>query len=88
MSKGTLKVGITGKYGARYGSTLRKRMKPFEESQHAKYECTACGKMAVKRVVVGVWQCRICKHKYAGAAYSPRSASGQSFNALLKSYNK
>lgn len=88
MSKGTLKVGITGKYGARYGSTLRKRMKPFEESQHSKYECTACGKMAVKRVCVGIWQCRICKFKTAGAAYAPKSASGQSYGSLIKSYNK
>lgn len=88
MSKGTLKVGITGRYGARYGATLRKRMKPFEESQHAKYECDACGKTAVKRVATGIWQCRRCKHKFAGGAYAPTSASGQSFAALIRSYNK
>lgn len=88
MSKATKKVGITGKYGTRYGSTLRKRVKPIEISQHAKYVCNACGKHAVKRMCVGIWQCKGCGHKFAGAAYAPTSMLGQSFSALIKSYNK
>lgn len=88
MSSATKKVGITGKYGARYGSTLRKRIKPIEVSQHKKYVCDACGKKSVKRVCVGIWACRSCKHKFAGAAYAPSSPTGQTFDALIKSYNK
>jgi large subunit ribosomal protein L37Ae len=30
MAKRTQKVGITGKYGVRYGSSLRKIMRKFE----------------------------------------------------------
>ena len=88
MSRSTQKVGITGKYGTRYGSTLRKRVKPMEESQHAKYECECCGKKSVKRVAVGIWECRSCNYKFAGAAYAPTSPTALSFNALVKSSNK
>ncbi|KAL8376890.1 hypothetical protein RB595_007835 [Gaeumannomyces hyphopodioides] len=37
MAKRTTKVGITGKYGTRYGASLRKQVKRMEVSQHAKY---------------------------------------------------
>jgi large subunit ribosomal protein L37Ae len=88
MSRGTQKLGITGKYGTRYGATLRKRMKSIEESQHRKYVCQACGKLSVKRTCVGIWKCRSCKQKFAGAAYSTVSVAGQTFNALIKTLEK
>jgi hypothetical protein len=36
MGKRTKKVGICGKYGTRYGASLRKIVKKIEISQHAK----------------------------------------------------
>ncbi|KAF8967735.1 putative RPL43B-60S large subunit ribosomal protein [Flammula alnicola] len=45
MTKRTKKVGITGKYGTRYGASLRKQVKKMEISQHARYTCTFCGKV-------------------------------------------
>ena len=42
----TKKVGICGKYGTRYGATLRKVIKKMEVTQHATYGCTFCGKNA------------------------------------------
>ena len=44
QGKHTKKVGICGKYGTRYGATLRKVIKKMEVTQHAKYNCTFCGK--------------------------------------------
>jgi hypothetical protein len=40
-----VQVGIVGKYGTRYGASLRKQMKKVEVSQHAKYTCAFCGKV-------------------------------------------
>ena len=54
MAKRTKKVGIVGKYGTRYGATLRKVMKKFEISQHATYVSPFCGKNTVKRTACGV----------------------------------
>lgn len=88
MSRGTKKLGITGKYGARYGATLRKRMKTIEESQHRRYICHSCGKLSVKRFCVGLWRCKSCKQKFAGAAYAPVSVAGQTFKALIKTLEK
>jgi ribosomal protein eL43 len=51
MAKRTKKVGITGKYGTRYGASLRKTVKKMEISQHSKYTCTFCGKDKMKRTV-------------------------------------
>ena len=45
MAKRTKKVGVTGKYGTRYGSAIRKIVKKFELQQRAKYLCPACGKV-------------------------------------------
>ena len=45
MAKRTKKVGVTGKYGTRYGGAIRKIVKKFELQQHAKYQCPPCGKV-------------------------------------------
>ena len=43
MGRRTKKVGICGKYGTRYGASIRKNMKKQEVQQHAKYHCVFCG---------------------------------------------
>ena len=45
MGKRTKKVGIVGKYGTRYGASLRKQIKVTEITQHARYTCQFCGKV-------------------------------------------
>lgn len=47
QAKRTKKVGITGKYGTRYGASLRKMVKKMEVTQHAKYTCSFCGKVSI-----------------------------------------
>lgn len=69
QGKRTKKVGICGKYGTRYGSSLRKVVKKIEISQHAKYNCAFCGKDNVKRNVTGIWECKSCHKVIAGGAY-------------------
>jgi len=41
----------------------------MEISQHAKYTCTFCGKVTVKREAVGIWTCKSCRKTVAGGAY-------------------
>ncbi|CAF0771000.1 unnamed protein product [Rotaria sp. Silwood1] len=69
MAKRTKKVGIVGKYGTRYGASLRKMVKKMEVTQHSKYTCSFCGKDNMKRKCVGVWKCRSCQKTVAGGAY-------------------
>lgn len=49
QAKRTKKVGIVGKYGTRYGASLRKMVKKIEISQHGKYTCTFCGKVSIPK---------------------------------------
>lgn len=75
-------VGIAGKYGARYGATLRKRVKMIEERRRAPYRCPRCrvpGKLV--RISVGVWTCRKCGYTFAGGAWVPRTILGKTFEA-------
>jgi large subunit ribosomal protein L37Ae len=83
MAKRTKKVGITGKYGTRYGATLRKLMRKIEVSQHSTYRCAFCGKDSVKRSCVGIWDCRSCKKTIAGGAYSLSTASAVTVRSTI-----
>ena len=70
QAKRTKKAGIVGKYGTRYGASLRKVVKKMEVSQHAVYFCDFCGKNCVRRVAVGIWKCKSCNKVKAGGAYT------------------
>ncbi|XP_024366067.1 uncharacterized protein [Physcomitrium patens] len=73
LTKRTKKAGIVGKYGTRYGASLRKQIKKMEVSQHSKYFCEFCGKFAVKRKAVGIWSRKDCGKVKAGGAYTMKS---------------
>lgn len=69
QARRTQKVGICGKYGTRYGATLRKLLRKVEVQQHSKYTCVFCGKDSVKRVVTGIWKCGSCSKVQSGGAF-------------------
>ncbi|CAI5534208.1 unnamed protein product [Closterium sp. Naga37s-1] len=85
MTKRTKKAGIVGKYGTRYGASLRKQVKKMEVSQHAKYFCEFCGKFSVKRQVVGIWHCKHCNKTKAGGAYVLNTAAAVTLFRLFPS---
>ncbi|MEB3816494.1 MAG: 50S ribosomal protein L37ae [Desulfurococcales archaeon] len=71
-------VGIVGRYGPRYGVSVRKRVKEVLERRYAKHVCPFCGSVGtVYRVSVGIWACRKCGMVWAGAAYTPQSGLAQ-----------
>ncbi len=72
MARRTRQVGIAGRFGARFGSTLRKKWKKVMERRYALYECPYCGsKVVIRRIAVGIWQCPKCGAVFAGGAYQP-----------------
>ena len=69
MENRTKKVGITGKYGTRYGQKLRKQVKAIEILQRVRSICPFCGKKSIKRQAAGIWRCRGCRRAIAGGAW-------------------
>ncbi|EMC98906.1 hypothetical protein BAUCODRAFT_64861 [Baudoinia panamericana UAMH 10762] len=84
MTKRTKKVGITGKYGTRYGASLRKQVKKIEIQQHSKYTCTFCGKVTVKRHSTGIWNCRSCGKTIAGGAYTVSTPAAAATRSTIR----
>ncbi|VAH10808.1 unnamed protein product [Triticum turgidum subsp. durum] len=84
QTKRTKKAGIVGKYGTRYGASLRKQIKKMEVSQHSKYFCEFCGKFAVKRKAVGIWGCKDCGKVKAGGAYTMNTASAVTVRSTIR----
>jgi large subunit ribosomal protein L37Ae len=84
MTKRTKKVGITGKYGTRYGANLRKRAKKLEQSSHAKHFCHFCGKYNIKRTAVGIWSCGACKKTVAGGAWSLHTPTSTAVRSTIR----
>ncbi|KAF9789533.1 putative RPL43B-60S large subunit ribosomal protein [Thelephora terrestris] len=90
MTKRTRKVGVTGKYGTRYGASLRKQVKKMEITQHARYTCTFCGKArrlppdSVKRKAVSIWSCRACKKTIAGGAWTVSTTAAATVRSTIR----
>merc|ERR1712109_63172 len=77
MAKRTKKVGIVGKYGTRYGASLRKLIKRMEVSQHKKYTNPLTGGETLKRHSVGIWECKKSGVKLSGGAYEPETPTAR-----------
>jgi large subunit ribosomal protein L37Ae len=69
MGSGTKKMGPAGRFGVRYGTTVRQKVIAIEKKQRAKYECPSCYKIAVKRQAKGIWSCNKCNHTFTGKAF-------------------
>jgi len=63
----TKKVGITGKFGARYGTSIRRKILKVEERKSK--NCPYCNKAQLKRVAAGIFVCTSCKNKFAGGTH-------------------
>jgi large subunit ribosomal protein L37Ae len=67
MTKKT--VGSAGRLGVRYGKKIRERLSAVEAKQRQKQKCPYCSRLSLKRLSKGVWICKKCSKKFAGAAY-------------------
>ncbi|XP_043825330.1 60S ribosomal protein L37a-like [Dromiciops gliroides] len=84
MVKCTKKVGIVGKYGIRYGASLRKMVKKIEINQHAKYTFSFCVKTKMKRHAVGIWHCGACMKTVAGGAWTYHTTSADTVKSAIR----
>ena len=67
----TKKVGLTGKYGVRYGKRIKDRYAAVHVIQKQKHRCPRCMKPSLKREAAGIWVCVKCGLKTAGKAFKP-----------------
>jgi len=85
MGRKTKKVAMTRGFGTRYGATLRKRYIKVVTEAKRTHKCPQCGAEAVKRLSVGVWNCRKCSVTFAGGAYTPITKLGVVAKRQVKS---
>ena len=62
------KVGAAGRFGARYGRSVRHKIAEIESVQRKKQICLFCNGVA-KRLSKGIWQCKKCKKKFASNTF-------------------
>jgi len=65
----TKKVGSAGRFKARYGRKLRKKVTEIEKKLKQWHKCPYCNKKRVKRLAAGIWFCKSCNSKFTGKAY-------------------
>jgi len=66
----TKKAKQAGKFGARYGATVKRNYNAIDSLQRQKQICPHCNKPAAKRIAAGIWHCGKCGKTFAGPAYS------------------
>lgn len=69
MATKTKKVKASGRFGVRYGKTVRAKLSKVEEKQRKKQTCPFCKKLGVKRLSKGIWKCSKCNKKFASDVY-------------------
>ena len=68
MAVKTKKVKSAGRFGARYGRSVKARLVKVESKQRVKQKCPYCGKLGVKRLGSGIWSCSRCNKTFASDA--------------------
>merc|ERR1712028_146738 len=90
MAKRTKKVGITGKYGTRYGGSLRKIVERYEILQRSRYHCNFCGKSSIKRTAGGIFKCRAktCGKTIAGGCWQLTTTAAATVKTTINRLKK
>ena len=69
MATKTKKAKASGRFGARYGKTVRGRLIKVEEKQRKKQKCPFCERLGAKRLSKGIWKCSKCDKKFASDVF-------------------
>ncbi len=65
----TKKTKSTARFGARYGSVVKEKVRKIESKQKKRQKCPYCKKQKVKRLSKGLWLCSSCNKKFTAQAY-------------------
>ncbi|MDH5401265.1 MAG: 50S ribosomal protein L37ae [Candidatus Heimdallarchaeota archaeon] len=84
MTRRTKKVKASGRFGVRYGSRLRKRIREIDSTAKIYHRCPQCRLMSVKKQSIGIWECRKCSTKYTGGAWTPQTNAGRRSVGTIK----
>ena len=79
----TKKVGVTGRFGSRYGRGIRKRVIKVEEKQKNLSACPNCGFKKIKRIAAGLFVCKKCGAKFTGGAYQTETLAGITIRKMV-----
>lgn len=65
------KIKSAGRFGPRYGKTVKARLVKIEEKQRKKQVCPFCKKPGAKREASGIWKCtkKNCGKRFASDAF-------------------
>lgn len=71
MPSKSKKTKSAGRFGVRYGKTVKDRLVNVEKKQRVKQKCPFCGKEGAKRLSKGIWKCgrKKCGKKFAAGTY-------------------
>jgi len=71
-------VGPAGRFGARYGMGIRRKIAQIETRQRGKHRCPRCRSLTrMRRIAVGIWNCPRCGFTFAGGAWVPQTTIGK-----------
>ncbi|MBU1201321.1 MAG: 50S ribosomal protein L37ae [Nanoarchaeota archaeon] len=60
----------TKRFGSKYGKRLRDKYGSIESEQRKKHICPYCHYEQVKRLAIGIWNCKKCGAKFTSKAYT------------------
>ncbi|MCU0642361.1 MAG: 50S ribosomal protein L37ae [archaeon] len=69
MGSKTKKVGAAGRFGAGYGTNVRKNLNAIEVLQRKRQKSPFCPSGYAVRIAPGIWKCEKTGKIFAGPAY-------------------
>ena len=84
MSKRTNKSGLTARFGARYGVSVRSNAGKVLRKKSKKYTCPVCHYQKVTRKSTGIWSCGKCGHTFAGGAWEPFTRASDANSRIIR----